>query len=56
MDTKEIKNDSTVLWVDRKRQVISFHKVPGFERREFTSHDKLLTFVCTLISFGYSIQ
>lgn len=52
---KNTKKD-TVLWIDRKNRILSFHKADGFEKRVFDSHSKTIAFACELVAMGFRIQ
>ena len=52
-----VLESSIQLWVDEVERIVSFHAVPGFSSRLFTSRDEMLTYVTTVLDGkGYRFQ
>lgn len=44
------------LWVDWKRRVISFERVPGFNELRFPTHEAMFQFAIERGNEGFGIQ
>ena len=49
-------SQDTVCWINTDKGVISFHFIEGFEQKEFTSRQEMISFCYYAINGGYKIQ
>lgn len=59
MDREKIKREITtarMIWIDRKKQILSFQRIKGFERMSFPSREAMLSFAMEKGISGYRIQ
>ena len=54
-EKKEI-TDARMLWIDRKKQILSFQRMKGVERMSFPSREAMLLFAMEKGTSGYRIQ
>ena len=53
---REAERDAFSMWIEKEKRILSFHKVEGYELRQFSTLASMMGCALALSMAGYLVQ